>query len=135
MDHPFSRVGNSSFVLEVWEASDRLSLPSSTEGWTMETRMETCAAVHLYDHTDLLIASPVSIQSRDRASRPAVPLRELGPISLCPHSYAGRATGHTAAAEANKDPVSSRIKRKIAAALREDRKGRCRVGVDLRGHT
>jgi hypothetical protein len=58
MDRPFSRVGNNSFVLEVWEASDRLSLPSSTEGSTMETRMETCAAAHLYDHTDLLIASP-----------------------------------------------------------------------------
>jgi hypothetical protein len=43
MDRPFSRVGNSSFVLElweVWEASDRISLPSSTEGSTMETRME-----------------------------------------------------------------------------------------------
>jgi hypothetical protein len=58
MDRPFSGVGNNSFVLEVWEASDRLSLPSSTEGSTMETRMETCAAAHLYDHTDLLIASP-----------------------------------------------------------------------------
>ena len=43
---------------------------------------------------------------------------------LCPHRNTSRAAGHTAAAEANKDPVSSRIKRDSTIALHEDRKGR-----------
>jgi hypothetical protein len=55
---------------------------------------------------------------------------------LRPYRHAGRTTRHsTAVFRPHKDPVRRRIKRHITVALHKDRKGRCGVGVDLRGHT
>ena len=70
-------------------------------------------------------------------SRPgySAQLSSIEQALLRPHRNTSRATGHTAAAEAHKDPVSSRIKRHSAIALYEDRKGRCRIGSDRRRHT
>ena len=60
----------------------------------------------------------------------------LGSLLLRPDRDAGRSAGDsTTVLESYKDPVRGRIKGNVAVALHEDSKGRCCVGVDLRGHT
>ena len=60
----------------------------------------------------------------------------LGSLLLRPDRDAGGSAGDsTTVLESYKDPVRGRIKGNVAVALHEDSKGRCCVGVDLRGHT
>jgi hypothetical protein len=68
MDRPFSLVGNSSIVLEVWEASDRLPLPQ-----VQKVGLWKHGSKHARQRPPLepylsLARQPVSIQCKDCAS-------------------------------------------------------------------